>query len=158
MCIINTAKFLGEREVSNYLNQPTHHDEKRRFSRTSLIYSLILVFLWGCAVDKNNLESLILGTWHSDVIETEMGSVRHIVTFTKNHHFRLESHFSSAENPIISAENPIITEGGYEVIGPHLFAKKLNKGKPIPIEFGTEGNDLVISLPGEDPVNFVKKR
>ena len=116
------------------------------------ISSLILIFfLWGCAVTNKNFESLILGTWHSDAIETEMGSVRHTVTFTEKHYFRLESFFSSAEKPIV-------TEGGYEVIGTNLFAKQLNKGNPIPIVFGEEANELTLSLPEDGPVKFVKKR
>lgn len=115
------------------------------------INGLILIFfLGGCIVANENFGDLIIGTWYGSATETEMGLVRNVITFKENHHFRAESFFGSAKKPLV-------TEGGYEVIGQNLFAKKLNKGKPIPIEFGSGGNELIFYLPGEEPTKMMKK-
>ena len=113
-------------------------------------YLFLIVFLWGCTLASEEFDILIIGQWESQSIETELGVVQHKITFTANHQFRLESHFAPEDGAMI-------TEGGYEIIGKQLFAKKLNKGKPIPLAFAADGRKLLLYFPAEKPFELERQ-
>ena len=76
--------------------------------------------------------------------------MQHKITFTAEHQFRLESHFAEEDGVII-------TEGGYEIISEQLFAKKLNKGKPISLAFTEDGRKLLLYLPAQKPLELERQ-
>lgn len=100
-------------------------------------------------MENSKSESEIIGTWKSNVLESDMGSVQNTIIFNVDNSFQLESLFGSSENAIV-------TRGIYEVNDYYLFTKQLNKGKPIPIEFKSEGNELILHIPGEEPTKLFR--
>lgn len=105
-------------------------------------------------MDPEKYFDMIIGTWESQKLESEMGLVRHVLTFNQQHQFRLESYFSEAEDGDEQNEEPIAIEGGFEVIGERLFAKQLNKDGPLAFKFYNGGQQMSLKLSGQQPVLF----
>lgn len=101
-------------------------------------------------MEDKNPDPLIVGTWEIAASETDMGTVRSILIFEENKNFRMEVFFEASSEPIVS-------ESQYVVEDEHLITDELNKGKPIPIKFESDGEKMILHMPNEEPTKLYRK-
>ena len=101
-------------------------------------------------MEDKDFASLIIGKWQGEALETEMGTVRNVLTFQEDKYFRLEAFWGTSPDPMV-------TLGLYEVQNDHLVTEQLNKGEPILMEFQQDGQELILHMPDEEPMQFLRQ-
>lgn len=97
----------------------------------------------------------MVGKWESEVLESEMGPLKHQLVVHKDHRFQLEIFFSASKTPFV-AKGSHSVEGVYNIKDSYLLSKEMNKGKPVFVKFGSDENTLFVDTNKNIPIKLTR--